>query len=407
MKRAMRLLLLLLPLVTSAQSAQTPAERLDIDLEKAVSIALKNNNLLKAAYEEVNIAGSALYSSFYLQSPELGLEYKQIPSGQGPSFSQEKSYFIRQDLPFPYRYALLRQSLRGRTEVEKLRYKQAGISLKADVTKAYYAWLASRELVRIAREGSRLSDEFSLLARKQREAGEINAVALSRARITASQSRLVMASAENQETQALASLLSLIGSTGITLQPLDSLSMNADQLPEMDMPAASYLVKAAEASVKQAASELSYQKAGFLPDLGLEYMKQSINQVNSFYGVTLSLRIPVWYFNQEGLVRRNKALYAQASARSMQTVNEVENRSRALRESALRLHKNVEEYRNMLSEASNLIRYVQRSQEAGEIGYIEYLDAQRAYLDTRRLYTSTLLDYLNTLTDYKLTTGTL
>ena len=67
----------------------------------------------------------------------------------------------------------------------------------------------------------------------------------------------------------------------------------------------------------------------------------------------------------------------------------------------------MKQYSSLITDAALISADAKRAYNAGEIGYLEFLDAQQSYLQSKNLLIETQLNYLTTLTELYRLSGNL
>lgn len=385
------------------------AQQRAITLTEAVRAALANNYGLKASFQDVQIARGTYTENFFLPSPVIGAEYKEIPDRYLFTKSAEKSYYIEQEIEFPVRYFYKQRALKAGIASAELNFIRDELDLKARTRNAYLNWLGALNFASLAKENLQLSQEFASSSSKLHKAGEIGSIPLSQSRIAVSQARLQVNSTINEEMKARAELLTLMGMDGnVELKARDSALLFTDVnlfLPDDSLITPDF--RYADALIREAKADLAYQRSAFLPDLKVEYLKQTIDGKSGFYGIGAGITIPIWFFTQKGAVQKSRAMYLQAQASYNQVVLSIANQWKAIQASASQYRANIREYKEMAEESSKLIRNARKAYNAGELSYLELLAVQQSYIEVQQIYLSNLLNYQLALTDYYRLTGEL
>ena len=386
-----------------AQKPQT------INMEQAMELAQHNNYSLRASYQQIEAARGNLRSNFFLPQPQIGIQYSEIPPHESPGKSQEKSVYIQQDLSFPLRYPLQTRSLKSQVKAAELNYKQAELSIKVQTRNAYLEWLGSVSLLQLAEENLKIAQEFLSSSQALYDAGEIGAIPLSRAKLSVSQATMQGNTAKNTEIRKRTELLTLMSMPNETiLQPTDSLTQFAlfrsisFSYDSLQQPTLLY----SNALAKQARFELAFQRSGYLPDLSFRYSWQRIDGVSGYYGLSFGVKIPIWFFSQQGSIQKSKAAYRQNLENYRQSKLAYDNQLKAYQQSIPQYESNINEYKEMMEESLSMIQYSKDAYKAGELDYLKYLDAQQTYIQTKAIYINTIVNYQIALTDvFKITGG--
>lgn len=159
--------------VSAPVSAQLPDTAVS-PLEGLIQEALKNNRSLKAMEYRVEALHSSPDHTWYLEPPEIGVEFFQAPISSFPNpikDQMEVDYSLQQSFPFPGKIS-------ARVEVEHKHAQSGEADLEAGKrrlirevkTRYYELYLLDRRL-EFTREDQALVNRFIDIARKQYEVG--------------------------------------------------------------------------------------------------------------------------------------------------------------------------------------------------------------------------------------------
>ena len=397
MKNLLLLVFILAALSVAAQNKKT------INLGEAMNMAVANNHGLKASYQQVQMAKGNYKENFFLPSPSLNAEFREVPPGESIGSSQERSFGIQQQFEFPLRYPYRLKALKAGVTSAELAYKQDELNLKAQTRNAYLNWLGTVSLVKLAQENMKLAEEFYASSSTLNEAGEIGAIPLSQARLGVSQAKLQLNTATSNEIKARGDLLTLLGlANDVTLEPADSLTSVAmvNTLPLVYDTLKQVSLQYSGSLVTQSKANLNYQRSAWMPDLNIEYARQRIDGQNGFYGIGIGVSIPIWFFNQQGAVQRTKAQYLQNQETYAQTQLMIDNQWRVVQSTLSQYQANINEYKAMADESKVLVQNARKAYDAGELSYLEFIAARQTYIQSKNIYLDNLLNYQLSLTDY-------
>ena len=178
----------------------------ELTTEDAVEIALLNNLTLQATYQELGIAQADLVQAGLLQNPTLSLARRF--TGQAAEFD------IAQDL-----ISLLTMPLRKRVagaqfEAAKRRVGNAVLETAAETRQAFFNCQAAEQSLEMRRTVAESTAASADAAKRLYDAGNTNDLDLANEQKLASQARLELATAENDEVQARERLTMQMGLWG-------------------------------------------------------------------------------------------------------------------------------------------------------------------------------------------------
>ena len=320
-----------------------------------------------------------------------------------------QALFVEQSMEFPLRYISKYKSLKLQTDVAQASYQKDVLELKAEARNVYLSWLAGKSKLKSSTENFAIANSFLDKTTQLNAAGQVGRIVLSRAKITLAQADLELTKNKNEELARRYELLALLGlSTDVTLTANDSLEAllpldisfqnNIDTTKQID-----FLLS--QQIVNQNHKELNYQKWGFAPDLNFRYFKQT--ESNKYYGPAVGITVPLWAFSQAGAVKKAKANYTASRENYQQTALNINAKWKSLVVILNQYQDKMKQYSSLITDASSISADAKRAYDAGEIGYLEYLDAQQSYLQSKNLLIETQLNYLTTLTELYRLSGNL
>lgn len=385
-----------------AQQQQYSAPR-PLSLEEAVSIALNNNPDVRASEEKTNSAKGRLLSSFALPQPEVSLSYEYIPSGVFFRNFGERSLGISQSFEFPTNYFLRRSKYKDERLMAESELEQTRLSIAAAVKSAYYNALAKLQEISLARENLEIAGDFHRKADIRFNSGEATHLERQTAKVQYSEALSRLNIRENELKSALAELgYSMgygkddhIGNLQLTdTLGFDSNGFSLDYLLETAQQNNSRL-KISELKLSSSKTEKALAWSGLLPEFSISYYKQSQNGLSGYYGASFGVTVPLWFmFDQRGKIQEAEANRAVAEHELKGVRNEFYLKvSRAFNDYQI-ADKQVRLYQSdILPESEEIYRAASRSYEAGEITYVEFLQAKQTLISSKENYINSLLLY--------------
>ena len=388
-------LLLLFPQVTHAQQTT------EIDLESALKTAEEKNLNLKAAEENIRFAKGSLKERIFPQNTQIGIDYEE----SGDDFG-DRIYYVEQELEFPLRYYYAYRAGSAGIHLAEKNYKKTVADIKADVRNTYLLWLQAFSKVKIAENNLAVAQEFSKQTERLYKAGEVGRIVFSRSKISLSQAQLNLQMANNQEITGRNNLLNLLNmASGTQIVPKDSLSglVNIDKqrfTGSYDSAKTTYLAYM-EAQLKQNQRELSFARSGYLPDITLKYFQFANNTGAAGFG--FGLGIPLFFPSQMGTVQKAKANLEISRYQLEQVKLQLSHTTNTLQTINKQYEAQLNSYELLATESKQILEDSRRAYEAGELSYIEFLDAQQAFLQSSNMLIDVQYQYLSSFTNlYKL-----
>ena len=304
---------LAIALVAAPVRAQTPTapDTLRLTLPEAQRRALDANPAFLAEAQEVAISRGELRQARLLFNPEAEVEAPGAFSGTALDRYEAR---VSQEFELAGQRGLRIDAAELGVRRAEQDVGEARRELIADVARAYYATVAARRIVDLAREVQVLNERLANAVRIQADEGEISVlernlatieVGLTRARLLAAQRRA--ASAE----LALARLLGIPAGTPLALVAVDSLAvlpiaLNPDSLVDAALRSRSDLAaRQAEAEQADVLARLARREA--IPNVrvgGLAGRDAGTDAMG--FGIVVALPLPLWNRNQ-GVVEQREA----------------------------------------------------------------------------------------------------
>jgi cobalt-zinc-cadmium efflux system outer membrane protein len=192
------------------EQAVDEALRDELTLDEAVRVALLNNPSLQATFEEVGVSQADLAQASRIANPTFSASSRWGHPGAGANVELSLVQDLLDVLAQPMRKGVAAAAL----EQTKLRVADEVLSLAAEVKEAYLAVQAQQQLVIRLRLVADVTEAAANFARKQREAGTIDDLALENQLALHRQSRVDVALAEAQVRSDRERLNRLLGLWG-------------------------------------------------------------------------------------------------------------------------------------------------------------------------------------------------
>lgn len=374
-----------------------------LSLDEAIDIALHQNPEVIGARRGIDAARGRFWQGISLPPPALSVGYDYIPSGSGISQYGERAIGISQSLDFPSTIVLRGSSLSSEIDATESDTRSLELSITMRVKLAYFTVLAKEQKLRLAEEILRVADDFADKAGVRLKVGEGTNLEHLTATVQRTQARNGVEVARNELRVAVGELDFMLGrETGelsrectltdtLTNRPmaftLESLMEHARRSnPQVE----SALYRLNAASTRRAIAWSS-----ILPSFSVSYARQKQGPNADLYGVSFGVSLPVWFlFDQRGQIQEATARHAQVeselTARRLGVSLEVRN--------AYLEFKNDERQTQLfitdvLPQAEEVHRTASASYLAGEITYLEFLQARQTVISARSTYIDALYHY--------------
>lgn len=403
-------LLLLLPSRHYGQSSVEVPEQLD--LRKAVEIAIANNPQLKASRNEFKIADAERIAASRRPNPAFSTyfeDYRLFHSEMGPFFqTQEITAQVDQEIETAGKRRLRTRAAELRTQVEKAGYDNVRRGLVLEVRRAYFQGVLAQTNLEVAEVILQEIDRVIELNRRRLENGDISGVELKRVEVEKLKFVEDVFAARLALVNAKATLLALFGLpqtkasfTFSGILTMDSRTVDSSDGIPPPVPLAELERQAFDkrpdllASVfeqQRADTETLHQRALRSPNITLTggYKRNLIDNTVAF-GIAFPLK--VYNRNEGGIARaaaekaRSENLAAYTRQQVLLDIHKAHN--------AVEINRQRVEYieKESIKKADESRQIVLAAYRFGEIDLINLLDAERAYRETRKVYNQALYDY--------------
>lgn len=386
-----------------------------LTLNEAIEIGLKNNPEIKSAREKISAAKGRFWSGISLPSPEIGLSYEYVPVNTGLRNFGERTFALSQSFEFPSNYFLRGSRLSKEEEILFYELKQGEIAIASQIKIAYYNVHAKKELLEIAEENLKIAEDFSRKADIRHNVGEGTNLERLTAKVQFTEAVNNLQSAKNELKTAFAKLNYSIGNgkekdeiftladslsftpiLKFTLEELYNLSLSVNQQ-----------IKISELKVSTSLIEKTLAWSSLLPKFNLAYYKQTLDGDNGFYGASFGISVPLWFlFEQRGQIQEAAANVNIADSELQLVRNEIYVRLKTIYNDYESNLRQVELYiSDILPQAEEVYRSASASYNAGEITYLEFLQARQTLISASSNYTNALFSYYRSIFTLEETIG--
>lgn len=374
-----------------------------LSLNEAIEIGLKNNPEVKSAIENISASKGRFWSGISLPQPEVGVSYEYTPVNKSLSNYSEKTIAISQSFEFPSNYFLKGSKYNKEEEVAVYNLNLVERSIINKVKTSYYKVLAKQYQVKSAEENLLISEDFFKKAEIRQNVGEGTNLERLTAKVQYTEARNNVEVAKNELTTAFAELNY---SLGFGKQSYESQLALTDSLVFVDhkisleqvyksLEETNPQIKIAELNYGIASVEKGLAWSSLLPNINLAYFKQTRDGDAGFYGASFGISVPLWFmFDQRGKIQEATANQSISESALQLTKNEVTLKLK----SAFTDHENnlkqVKLYVNdILPQAEEIYRTAIKSYDAGELTYLEYLQAKQTLISSRNNYINVLFNH--------------
>jgi outer membrane protein TolC len=386
-----------------------------LSLHDAIIIALRNNPQSRASLENIDVERGRFWRGISPPLPSVAVNYDYIPKGRSVKQFGERTVEISQSLDFPTNILFRGLQLSSQVSVAEAEHSSTSIAITSRVKIAYYDVLAKQKKIELAEENLAIADDFARKADIRYNVGEATNLERLTAIVQRTQTRNALEVAQNELKISLSELYYALGRTkeeqhnkiiltdSLVYQPI---TVTLEQLTEKAY-AVNPQLKAASGRVSVANMERTLAWSSFLPNLNASYYRQTVAGNSNFYGVSFGISVPLWFLlDQRGQIQEASANLGIAEY-NLQSVNnfisvDIKNAFLDMKnnERQIILHQT-----DILPQVEEVYRTASASYEAGEITYIEFLQARQLMISTRNEYIEELARYCASLAKLEYAVG--
>jgi cobalt-zinc-cadmium efflux system outer membrane protein len=276
--------------------------------------------------------------------------------------------------------------------------------------------LAKQKKVGLAQENLAIADDFARKAETRYNVGEATNLERLTANVQRTQTRNGLEVAQNDLKVSLGELHYVLGhgkgdrsdefilTDSLVYRPItETLEQLKEKAYEINPQLRAASGKVSAASIGQ---KLAWSTA--LPSLNASYYRQTVGGNPDFYSVSFGISVPLWLlFDQRGQIQEASANLeiAESNLQSLDNFISVDITNAFLEmknnERQIILHRT-----DILPQAEEVYRSASASYEAGEITYIEFLQARQLMISTRNEYVEELARYCISIARLEQAVGT-
>ncbi len=387
------------PVAVQSPTAGKTVERLS--LQQCLERASNDNLSLQTSRKGVELSQVMQGTAWNLDKTDL--TFSQDPtSGATP----DNSLTLSQSMEFPTVYVARRRQLKAETRVSESETDVLRSQVRSQVVSLYCQVVYQYERIRILQRQDSLLHGYVAVATKRYEAGDARQVECLSARRMLQDNLLETDMAKADLANAQASLARLVGTnatilpTETTLVPIDlgqDAEFNFDQSPDGQLAHARLAV--ADHTVKVARSDyapslsLSLRTQMVIKGWNPYHVDRSWNNGN-FMGFEVGVGLPLFSGSTRAKVKAARKVREMAQLQVVSQAQELQVTYTAVLNSMLVAKKRMEYYATVgNADAAEMSRLSACDYAAGEITYLEYVDALEKDIDTQLKRASAINDY--------------
>ncbi len=369
-------------------------------LEQCVSTALEQNPLVLSSLQQYQASLARIYQAKAFAQPSLNYDSDLQPSFFNFKNAGETYLGVSQPFEFPGK-----QSVRGKIASKESEELLAEIDLlKLDLTflvkRSFYGLLLAQEKLTYTQRNQELAQDFLDKAELKHEAGDVAQVEVLRARVEAATAANEVRAATNDVRLARATLNYLLSRKKYApIEVVGNLKRDPIKL-EFDSLLDRALITRPEMrkiglSLEREHLQKKSATMSYLPDLELGVNRHRVEGEGSWWDVTLSVPIPLFFWQPK------KGEIAEADANILAIQKEMDHIKNTITleveeayMNAVTADNQIQLYETeILSQAEEVYNMFLFSYQEGEIGSIELIAARRTLLESARSYADALFNY--------------
>jgi cobalt-zinc-cadmium efflux system outer membrane protein len=375
---------------------QTPA-RPGLSLAELEALALQNNPSLARAQAAVEAARGNWLQVGLAPNPVLGYSGQQIGSG---GLAEQHGVQITQEIVRGGKLNLNRQAAAHEVAQAEQELVAQQYRVLTDVRSAYYRVLIAQRQIDLAYRMANVHKQAFETTKKLFDAQEVSRLDVLDTQLDYENARIALQNGQHTHAAAWRMLAAVVGQPDLPYQPL------AGDLrsPPKKLDYHEVLQRLLSSSPEIAAAVSNIERARWALQRALVEHKGNIN-VQALYnwqdngigggpdgGLMIEVPIPVWNKNQGGIIKAQGEV-AMAEQALAQLELELQQRLAPVYERYQNARHQVERHQAViLDTASENLELSIKAYQAGELSYLEMLDAQQKYGRAHTTYLDALLD---------------
>lgn len=389
------------PYLVRPEDVLAPQPRPQLGLPDLEQMALHHNPSLGRAHAQVQIARGNWVQVGLPPNPSVGYSGQQLGSG---GLAEQHGVYVTQEFVRGGKLNLNRQAAahevaRAEQELVSQQYR-----VLTDVRSAFYRVLIAQRQIDLTSDIAKMYGQALATTNKLLKAQEISKLDLLDAQLDQENARVALQNAQHSHAAAWRNLTAVIGQPDMPPQPLTGDVTIAAK--KFDYQQTLQHLLTASPEIAAAASDI--ERARWAYQRALVEHKGNVNvqalynwQDNGLSGAAagrpdgalmLDMPIPLWNKNQGGIVKAQGEVTI-AENKMHQLELELQQRLAPVFERYQNAANQVERHQAMiLALAQESVDLSRKAYAAGEINYLEMLDAQRKYSQAHSTYLEALRD---------------
>lgn len=364
-----------IPGMSQAQSPDT------LSVEKAVEIAFENHPAIQGS--QLRIEQQEALRKSAVDIPRTSLQYSR---GQLNSAIIDYSFQVNQSIDFPTLYSARGKLQEERIELSRISGEVTALELEGKVRAIYESLAFHRAKLDLFRDWEITYQRFAEVAAKRFEAGETNLLEKTAAATRYQEIRLLVRQAKSEALAAERQLTTLLGIEGSVLIP-DDFQLQQSVLSDSAIALETPYLKFYEQQIQVNEQAVTLAKQSFLPGFSAGFFNQQIDGIGGMNGFQIGMDFPLFFGAEKSRLQSAKLGTEIAESKYEEQQLEFRSQIETARLRYLTSVSTVEFYRNSaLKNADQLSGSSKKSYEAGEIGYVEFIENMDKAFEIRTAY---------------------
>jgi cobalt-zinc-cadmium resistance protein CzcA len=375
-------------------------QSLEISIEEAVAIALKNNPTIKKAKLEIERQQFLQHTSFDFDNTTISYTRGQINSLQ-----IDYEWTLSQDFKFPTVYLAQSKLQKEKTDLSKTTLIFQKNILERDVRALFMQWQYTRSKQVLLSKLDSAYQNFTQTATKRFKLGETNQIEKMVA-LSKKEEVQIQITEVALETKKLKKQLLLLLNSENPLQFNDRKSKKLSFDNSTEILSNNLFVKLKEGEINISKAALKMENSKFYPDISVGYFNRQIEGITNFSGFQIGVKVPLFFWSHKAKTRVAKTQVAIEQQNYEQTQLEVQTLYEELLQEYQKLNTVLLYYKTTGLELSKkLFVTANKAYSAGEIGYMEYISIINRSITIERVYLEKLNSYNQTVNRLNFLTG--
>lgn len=364
--------------------------------DAVVKITFVNSPLIKAELSSLGISEADMREAGILHNPTARFS-SRTSNEEGAKRNNEVE--IKQDVMDVLFWPLRKKAAGARFKSVQYEAAQKITTLVKDAKLYYLEWLASVHKQKLAEDHFKAQETALEIAGKQKEAGNINALAMDGFKVVSQKAKIewLKTQEKTQElSERLRTVLGLRPDQFFMEEPLQMPDLPKENLVlaelekqaldhRLDLFMKRYEIKALEQSVNLAA-------AGILPELQVGYDQETETSGNKLKGITVEGQVPIFNRNQAGQMGIKASIETakhELDAMEQQVLFEV----RVAYQHLMTSRKIVETYKETMPVYQQMVKETLYGYNFMLKDVFRLLESKQAELETQEEYVDALKEY--------------